>query len=258
MTHRGADLVELRGVVLGYRGQPAPVLDLDAFTVRAREKISLIGSTGAGKTTLLSLVDGRQRRWSGTLRILGTELRPGRRPSRELRRRVGFIFQDFALIERMTVYENVRNGRLGHVPTFDSLRGRFPAEDEAAIHAVLDELGMGEFAHRRVDRLSGGQRQRVGIARCLAQAPDLILADEPISSLDPVRAESVVRLLVEACERRGAGLVLSSHQPSVVAPYVDRVVALRGGRIAFDGVPAELDDAEAAIYGASAGAELVR
>ena len=146
----------------------------------------------------------------------------------------------------MTVfYENVRNGRLGYVPTFASLAGRFPAEDDGAIGAVIDELGL---TARRIDRLSGGQRQRVAIARCLAQSPELLLADEPISSLDPSRAESVVRLLVEGCARRGAGLILSSHQPAAVAPYVDRIVALSDGRITFDGSPDELDRAGSSIY----------
>jgi len=245
------DLVRIEQLRLSYPGQTRPVLDIDLLAVGPGERLALIGATGAGKTTLLGLIDGRLRGWHGRVEVLGQQLSPRRRPPRSLRRRSGFVFQEFALVDRLTVYDNVRNGRLGYVPTLASLAGRFTADDEAAVWAALEETGLTELAWRRVDRLSGGQRQRVAIARCLVQSPELLLADEPISNLDPNRAETVVRHLVDSCARRGAGLIISSHQPSLVARHVGRIVALVGGRIVFDGPPTEVEAELPAIYDAA-------
>lgn len=241
-------LVRLEAVRIVYPKQSEPALHIERLTLKRGERVALIGATGAGKTTLLRLLDGRLRGWSGTVDVLGHRLDPRRRPSRQLRRRIGFIFQDFALIERMSVYDNVLNGRLGHAPTLASLFGRFEPQDEAAVAAALVETGLAEFTQRRVESLSGGQRQRVAIARCLAQAPDLFLADEPISNLDPSRAEDIVARLVEVCDRRGVALIISSHQPRVIRRHVGRVLALDRGRIVFDGPPQRLDDVLPFIY----------
>jgi len=239
----------LTGVAHGYPGERAGSLEGVDLVLRRGERIALIGPSGAGKSTLLTLIDGRLRGWRGAAVVLGHPLDLRRRPPRRLRAEVGFVFQEFALVEQASVRQNVLNGRLGRTPPLASLFGRFRASDHAAAEAAMADAGILELAAKRVDRLSGGQRQRVAIARCLAQEPRLILADEPISNLDPVRAKSVLELLSEAARRHEATLVFSSHQPAVALRYADRVVAMRDGRVAYDGPPSGLDrERLAALY----------
>jgi len=234
-----------------YPGERRAVLDIDALEIRNGARVGLIGASGAGKTTLLRLIDGRLRGWTGAVSVLGHPLHPRRPPPRHRRCESGFVFQEFALVEPATVYQNVLNGRLGRAHAVRSLVGRFRPEDEAAAERAMRDVGIAELASRRADRLSGGQRQRVAIARVLAQDPRLILADEPISNLDPVNAEAILELLCDLARKRGATLLLSSHQPRIVAPYVDRFVALDEGRVVFDGPPDTLHDKRlAAIYAA--------
>ena len=219
------------------------------FAVERGEVVALVGPSGAGKSTLLTLLDGRLRGWQGAASVLGRALRPDRPPDRARRAEVGFVFQEFALIERSSVWRNALNGRLGRTDPLASLFGRFSAADEAAAHAAMRDTGIAEFRDRRVDQLSGGQRQRVAIARCLAQEPQLILADEPVSNLDPVRSEQILRLLAETARSRKATLIFSSHQPELAALVADRVVAMRDGRVVFDGPPGRLTATELrAIY----------
>jgi phosphonate transport system ATP-binding protein len=236
-----------------YPGEDHTVLAVDRLEVGPGERVALIGASGAGKSTLLRLLDGRLRGWSGEVRVLGQALAPDAAPPRRLRCEAGFVFQEFALVEQATVRQNVLNGRLGRTRIFASLIGSFTQEDEDAADRAMRDVGIEAFAGRRVDRLSGGQRQRVAIARCLAQEPRLMLADEPVSNLDPVSAEAVLALLRDCALRRGAALVITSHQPRLVARYVERVVALDHGRIVFDGAPETLrDDEIAGIYGPAA------
>jgi len=244
--------IALANVQHTYPGEARPALDIVRLTVAAGERVALIGASGAGKTTLLTLIDGRLRGWRGEARVLGHALSPRSPPRRERRSETGFVFQEFALVEPATVYRNVLNGRLGRTSAGRSLFGRFTAEDEAAAERAMRDVGIADLAWRRVDRLSGGQRQRVAIARCLAQEPRVILADEPVSSVDPVNAEAILALLRDAARDRGVTLVVSSHQPRLVAGYVDRFVALDGGRVVFDGPTAALHDARlTAIYEAA-------
>lgn len=232
-----------------YPGERAGSLDGVDLVLRRGQRLALIGPSGAGKSTLLTLLDGRLRGWQGGAVVLAHPLCPRRPAPRALRAEVGFIFQEFALVEQTTVRQNVLNGRLGRVSPFASLFGRFSEADHAAVAAAMSDAGIAELAEKRVDRLSGGQRQRVAIARCLAQEPRLILADEPISNVDPMRAEAILRLLGEAAERRAATLVFSSHQPAMALRFASRVIALAHGAIAHDGPPDALDrDRLAAIY----------
>ena len=217
--------------------------------IDAGQRVALIGASGAGKSTLLRLLDGRLRGWSGTCEVLGRRLDPMRPPPRSWRRMVGFIFQEFALVQRQDVQQNVLNGRLGRTDPLLSLFGRFTDADKRAVAQAIDDVDMDTFAERRVDRLSGGQRQRVAIARCLAQEPSLVLADEPISSLDPVTAQAILALLRDTTTGRNATLLLTSHQPRLVADYVDRLIAVDRGRVVFDGLPDALPDEQLAdIY----------
>ena len=242
--------VVLQNLSYRYPGETREALAITELQVRARERVALIGTSGAGKSTLLRLLDGRLRGWSGRVRVLDSALDPHVPPPRAWRCETGFVFQEFALIEQATVRQNVLNGRLGRTAQpWRSLVGRFTEADEAAAERAMHEVGIDDLAERRVDRLSGGQRQRTAIARCLAQDPALILADEPVSNLDPVTANTILALLRDCSVQRGAGMLVASHQPHLVARYVDRFVALDRGRIVFDGAPESLrDDVLRGVY----------
>lgn len=234
--------VALRNVQHRYHGADRNTLDLPRFEIASGQCVALIGASGAGKSTLLRLLDGRLRGWSGEAFVLGHTLQSTVPPPRVWRCETGFVFQEFALIERLTVLENVLNGRLGRTHQWWSLLGRFTDKDAALAMASIHDVGLDELADTRVDRLSGGQRQRVAIARCLAQEPLLVLADEPVSNLDPVNAEGTLELLRDCTRKRGATLLVTSHQPRLVERFVDRVVALDRGKIVFDGGPELLHD----------------
>lgn len=245
--------VALSGVAHQFRdrsGQPAVALDGIDLTIEAGQIVAIVGPSGAGKSTLLNLLDGRLTGWEGGALVLGRPLSPGTPPPRRARVETGFIFQDFALVERATAYRNVLNGRLGRADVLASLIGRFTQADHAAVRQALEDTGIADLADRRVDRLSGGQRQRVAIARCLAQEPSLILADEPVSSLDPRTAQDMLELLVRVARARRATLVFTSHQPDLAARHADRIIALKSGRIALDCAAADLTPADLdRIYG---------
>lgn len=224
--------VLLSGVEHHFEGVPA--LSNIELSIVPGEIAALIGPSGAGKSTLLALLDGRLRGWSGAAVVLEQTLNPAEAPHRDARADVGFIFQDFALIDRLTVFQNAMTGRLGRTRRVTSLFGRFSDRDRALVASVLDETGLAEFADRRVDTLSGGQRQRVAVARCLAQEPKLILADEPVSNLDPTRAEIVLELITEQARKRNVGVIFTSHQPDLAKRFASRIIGLKDGRIEFD------------------------
>ena len=244
MTAADSEFVAvLTGVSHRYPGEAGNSISSVDLTLRRGERVALIGPSGAGKSTLLSLLDGRLRDFQGGAVVLSHALDARQPPPRKERAKVGFVFQEFALVERASVRQNVLNGRLGGVSQMAALLNRFSETDHAAVNRALIDAGILEFADKRADRLSGGQRQRVAIARCLAQEPRVILADEPISNLDPVRAENILRLLGEAAGRRGLALMFSSHQPALAVRYADRIVALKRGSVAYDGTPDKLDRA---------------
>ena len=242
--------VDLANLRFTYPGLTQNVLDIDRLSIGAGQHTAVIGASGAGKTTLLKLIDGRLLGWSGRAAVLGHELLPHRAPPRGWNASVGFVFQEFALIERSSVYDNVRNGRLGRTHAASSLFGRFTAQDEAATMQAIEDVGLGDLPARRVDQLSGGQRQRVAVARCLAQEPRILIADEPVSSLDPTSSERILDLLRHCADSRDATLIVSSHQPKLVTGYVHRVVGLKHGRVAFDKASSDFTPEElAGIYG---------
>jgi phosphonate transport system ATP-binding protein len=230
--------VVLRDIRFRYAADGPLILSIDHLAIGPGERIAVVGPSGSGKTTLLRLLNGSLCPASGEAEILGQRLLPGRRLRREQRRRVGMVYQDFALVERASVFDNVLYGRLGHAHPWLSLLGHFAAEDRARALAAVGEVGLQEQMLQRADALSGGQRQRVAIARVLAQDPALILADEPISNLDPALTEGILALLVAACERRGATLIMSLHQPQLARQHALRVIGISGGRVVLD-VPAD-------------------
>ena len=229
-------VLEISDLTLHHKGAEggSPALLGLSLSVNKGESVALLGASGAGKTTLLALCDGRLRGWRGQASVLGRSLSPDRAPALSARVDTGFIFQEFALVERSSVERNVLNGRLGRMPVLHAFFGGHSAQDRTAVHKAMAEAGIADLAHRRVDSLSGGQRQRVAIARCLAQEPQLILADEPVSNLDPARADDILSLITGAARARGVTAIFSSHQPDLAMRHADRVIGLRDGKLRFD------------------------
>jgi phosphonate transport system ATP-binding protein len=230
----GGEAARLEQILMRYPGQDRPALTIDRLTIGKGERVAVIGPSGGGKTTLLRLLNGTLQPTEGIIDILGERLSRQGPPPRELRRRTGMIFQNFALVERATVSANVLAGRLGFAHPWLSLFGKFEDEDRRLALAAITEVGLLDKAGQRASSLSGGQRQRVAIARVLAQAPEMILADEPVSNLDPRLTREVIDLLTAASQRRGAALVMAIHQPEIAKSSMDRVIAVKNGRIAFD------------------------
>jgi phosphonate transport system ATP-binding protein len=241
-----------------FQGHPA--LQEISFQVQDGERVALIGASGSGKSTLLRNLNGLQIADQGVVEILGCPLQiDGKLQSQARRRRgrIGFIFQQFNLVNRLTVLENVLVGNLAQVSWGRSLVQSFSQAEKLQALAALERVGILEQAHKRAGVLSGGQQQRVAIARCLMQGAQIILADEPIASLDPASACQVMELLIGLNQAEGITLMMSLHQEQMVRRYCDRAIALNAGAVQFDGPTAALDTATlGAIYGAAA-SELV-
>ncbi len=218
-------------------------LALDDVTIEvpAGQVMGLIGPSGAGKSTLIRCINRLVEPTGGSIHLGEVELtRLGRANLRRTRRRLGMIFQEYALVERLTVMENVLSGQLGYVGFWRSFFRRFPPETVRRAYEVLDRVGLMDQADKRADALSGGQRQRVGIARALLQKPDLLLVDEPTASLDPKTARQIMRLLREVCAERGLAAVVNIHDVNLAQQFMQRIVGLRAGRVVFDGGPERL------------------
>jgi phosphonate transport system ATP-binding protein len=212
-----------------------------SLSVAKGEIIGLIGPSGAGKSTLIRCVNRLVEPTSGRVFIGDTELtRLEGSALRRARRRIGMIFQEFALVERLTVMENVLSGRLGYTGFWASWFRRFSQEDIDRAFAVLDRVGLIDHVDKRADALSGGQRQRVGIARALVQEPDLLLVDEPTASLDPKTSRQVMRLLTELCRERDLAAIVNIHDVVLAQIFLPRIVGLHAGEIVYDGPAAGL------------------
>ncbi len=221
-------------------------LDGVSLDVARGEMIALIGPSGSGKSTLLRSISALQTIDAGAGRItaFGSPVQENGRISgkvTEVRKRIGFIFQQFNLVGRLTLFSNVVLGSLGRI---DRLRGSFglwPAETRAAAMAALARVGVADYAAQRANTLSGGQQQRGAIARALVQKAKIILADEPVASLDPVSARKVMEILRELNRTDGLTVVVTLHQVDYALRYCDRVVALKAGRIVYDGPASGLE-----------------
>jgi len=233
-----------------------PALQKVSLTVQTGEMVALVGASGSGKSTLLRTINGLQLAEKGEVKIFDTSLQNNGQlysKSRHLRSQVGFIFQQFNLVNRLSVLENVLIGHLSQISSFRSTFRLFTKAEKTRALAALDRVGILTQAYKRAALLSGGQQQRVAIARCLMQGAQIVLADEPIASLDPESARRVMELLVDLNQERGLTVITSLHQVQMVRFYCDRSVALREGVVQFDGRTAELDDNRLSrIYGAAA------
>ncbi len=209
--------------------------------VPAGQVMALIGPSGAGKSTLIRCVN-RLVEPSGGRVLLGQEelTNLGTGALRRARRRMGMIFQEYALVERLSVMENVLSGRLGYVGFWRSYFRRFPQADIDEAFRLLTRTGLDDMVDKRADELSGGQRQRVGIARALIQDPEILLVDEPTASLDPKTSRQIMRLICELCEERGLAAIINIHDVALAQMFVQRVVGLRLGEIVYDGAPDKL------------------
>jgi phosphonate transport system ATP-binding protein len=224
-----------------------------SFTVEGHDAVFIIGSSGAGKSTLLRCLNRLIEPDRGSVRLDGQEITTLTGPAlRQARRRMAMIFQEFNLVERLTVMENVLSGRLGSVSLWQAWRRRFPGEDVEAAYRTLARVGLEGFENKRADALSGGQRQRVGIARALVQRPRILLVDEPTSSLDPRTSEAVMRLIVELAAEDGIPALVNIHDVPLARLFARRVLGMRAGEIVYDGGPAGLTaETLERIYGAA-------
>ena len=214
---------------------------------------AIIGSSGTGKSTLVRIINRLVAPSGGSILFKGEELShiEGRK-LREARRRIGMVFQEYNLVERLSVMENLLTGRLGYISPFDAWRRKFPAEDIAYAYRLLDIVGLSDFAHQRADSLSGGQRQRVGIARALMPRPEMLLADEPTSSLDPKTSVEIMELLKSQGVDNRIPVLVNIHDVELAKRFADRIIGMTGGRVVFDGEPDALTSEHLKlIYGGS-------
>lgn len=200
--------------------------------------LALIGPSGAGKSTLIRCINRLVQPTSGSVLLNGTELTNlSSSALRRARRKMGMIFQEYALVERLTVMENVLSGRLGYVGFWRSYLRKFLSSDIQEAYRLLDRVGLKHMADKRADELSGGQRQRVGICRALIQNPDLLLVDEPTASLDPKTSRQIMRLIQELCTERGLTAIINIHDVFLAQMFSQRVVGLELGSVVYDGAP---------------------
>jgi phosphonate transport system ATP-binding protein len=243
-------MLELRQLEKRY---PTGDLALKGVSLRvgAGEVLGLIGPSGAGKSTLIRCVNRLVQPSSGQIELDGQDLSAlGSGGLRNARRQIGMIFQEYALVERLTVMENLLSGRLGYTGFWASWFRRFKSDDIAQAFSLLERVGLDGMENKRADALSGGQRQRVGIARALMQSPKLLLVDEPTASLDPKTSRQIMRLILELCQERGLAAIVNIHDVVLATEFLPRIVGLRAGSVVYDGPAANIDKTVlTSIYG---------
>jgi phosphonate transport system ATP-binding protein len=245
-------MLRIESLVKEYPGGIRALEDV-SIEVRDGEFVVLIGLSGSGKSTLLRCINRLVEPTSGRILLDDLDITAARASDlRKVRRNIGMIFQQFNLVKRSTVLTNVLTGRLGYVSQWQGLLAHFGEEDYRRALVNLERVGLRDRAHQRADRLSGGQQQRVAIARALMQEPKIMLADEPVASLDPATSHSVLKYL-QQINREGMTVICSLHFLSLARTYGTRVVALKAGRLMFDGKPSEIDaERFRSIYGEEA------
>ncbi|MGA7279357.1 MAG: phosphonate ABC transporter ATP-binding protein [Desulfocapsaceae bacterium] len=235
-------MLTIKGLSKIYPGGVTALAEIDLM-VSEPQVVMIIGSSGAGKSTLIRCINRLIEPTTGSVKLHDIEITSlARNGLRKARRRIGMIFQEYNLVDRLTVMENVLSGRLGYVSFWQAYRRKYPPEDIAAAYQLLDRVGLTENCDSRADALSGGQRQRVGIARALMQRPDLLLVDEPTASLDPKTSRQIMRLIVELAREHGTPALVNIHDVALARSFADRIVGLAGGRVAFDGTAEQVTD----------------
>src|SRR6476659_150709 len=243
-------MLRIKGLTKRYRTGDLALKGID-IDVPDGQVMALIGPSGAGKSTVIRCVNRLVEPTSGSVELNGVDIvKLGSGELRRARRRMGMIFQEYALVERLSVMENVLTGRLGYVGFWQSWLRRFPQSDIDEAFRLLERVGLDHMANKRADELSGGQRQRVGICRALIQNPELLLVDEPTASLDPKTSRQIMRLIKELCTERKLSAIINIHDVVMAQLFAERVVGLQLGEIVYDGQPAGLTaEVLTSIYG---------
>ncbi|WP_055360893.1 phosphonate ABC transporter ATP-binding protein [Limnohabitans sp. 103DPR2] len=243
MNVAGAALLSIKGLYKEYR-PGEPVLKNINLEIEASGLTAIIGPSGTGKSTLIRCINRLIDPTAGQIKLRGEDLAQLKGKSlREARCHIGMVFQEYNLVERLTVMENVLCGKLGKLPIWRPLLRKFSEEDISRAFELIDSVGLSqEFASRRADALSGGQRQRVGIARALMQEPGLILADEPTSSLDPKTSVEIMELLDQVSKDRDVPVIVNIHNVDLARRFASRIIGMSAGQVVFDGPPDALQD----------------
>ncbi len=243
-------MLRLQGLVKRYRTGDLALNKID-LEVPQGQVMALIGPSGAGKSTLIRCINRLVEPTQGKVFLKDLELTAlGKRALRHARRRMGMIFQEYALVERLSVMENVLSGRLGYTGFWRSFFRKYPQSDIDEAFRLLERVGLDDMVDKRADELSGGQRQRVGIARALVQNPEVLLVDEPTASLDPKTSRQIMRLICELCEERKLAAIINIHDVLLAEMFARRIVGLQFGEIVYDGPPGGLTpDVLTQIYG---------
>jgi phosphonate transport system ATP-binding protein len=243
-------MLRIKGLTKRYRTGDLALKGID-LDVPDGQVMALIGPSGAGKSTVIRCINRLVEPSAGSIALNDTDIvKLGSADLRRMRRRIGMIFQEYALVERLSVMENLLTGRLGYVGFWQSWLRRFPQSDIDEAFRLLARVGLDHMANKRADELSGGQRQRVGICRALIQNPELLLVDEPTASLDPKTSRQIMRLIKELCAERKLSAIINIHDVMLAQMFAERIVGLRLGEIVYDGPPDALTPAVlTSIYG---------
>ncbi|SIR05831.1 phosphonate transport system ATP-binding protein [Alkalispirochaeta americana] len=243
-------MLDIKSLHKKYPSGPVALRGVD-LTVHEGDLIALIGPSGAGKSTLIRCINRLVEPSSGQILMQGTDIcQLNSGALRKARKKIGMIFQEYALVERLSVMENVLSGRLGYVSFYASLTRKFPRADITEALRLLDRVGLSDYIDTRADQLSGGQRQRVGICRALLQQPDFLLIDEPTASLDPKTSREIMRLITELVQERNIAAIINIHEVTLAEMYSKRVVGLKDGQIVYDQAAGGLtNEALTLIYG---------
>lgn len=228
-----------------------PILKNINIDINEAGVIAIIGPSGTGKSTLLRCINRLIQPTNGSIIFKNNDVANVKgKPLRELRRQIGMVFQEYNLVERLSVLENVLTGRLGYMSAWSAWRRNFTDKDIQRAFELLDFVGLSDFAAQRADSLSGGQRQRVGIARALMQEPAILLADEPTSSLDPKTSVEIMELLTQLANDKGIPTLVNIHDVNLAKRYAQRIIGMSGGTVVYDGPPDGIMDSHLkTIYG---------